>query len=222
MEESVEHKKLSFFDLTIVILSAYVLIALLVDTFFKLTPELSRLLRLIDNVVCIVFLFDFAYNLIKAKSKLKYLKWGWIDLISSIPSFEFLRYGRLVRILRILRVLRAFRSIKYLITHVFKNRTKATFASVTLIAFLMIIFGSISILQVEHDINSNIKTAEDAIWWAFVTITTVGYGDKYPVTTEGRIIAAFLMITGVGLFGTFTGYVASWFVGNKESDSNIS
>jgi voltage-gated potassium channel len=81
----------------------------------------------------------------------------------------------------------------------------------------MLIFGSIAILQVEQDPNSNIKTAEDSIWWAFVTITTVGYGDKYPVTTEGRIIAAFLMVAGVGLFGTFTGFIASWFMGDKQN-----
>jgi voltage-gated potassium channel len=90
------------------------------------------------------------------------------------------------------------------------------------IAILMIIFSSIAILQVETDPNSNIKNAEDAIWWSFVTITTVGYGDKFPVTTEGRIIAAFLMTVGVGLFGTFTGFVASWFMGtnNKENGEN--
>jgi voltage-gated potassium channel len=79
----------------------------------------------------------------------------------------------------------------------------------------MLIFGSISILQVEIVPESNIKTASDAIWWAFVTITTVGYGDKFPVTNEGRIIAAFLMITGVALFGTFTGFIAAWFMGDK-------
>ena len=64
----------------------------------------------------------------------------------------------------------------------------------------MLLFSSIAILQVETDPNSNIKTAEDAIWWSYVTITTVGYGDKYPVTTEGRIIAVILMTVGVGLF----------------------
>ena len=84
----------------------------------------------------------------------------------------------------------------------------------------MVIFSSVAILQVEDDPNSNIKTAEDALWWAYVTITTVGYGDKYPVTTEGRIIAAFLMTMGVGLFGTFTGYVASWFVEEREDSHN--
>jgi len=82
----------------------------------------------------------------------------------------------------------------------------------------MMIFGSISILQFETAPESNIKTAEDAIWWAFVTITTVGYGDRYPVTTEGRIIAAFLMITGVALFGTFTGFIAAWFMGDKSNN----
>jgi voltage-gated potassium channel len=217
MDEQAEHKKLSFLDLLIVILSFYVLATLLVDTFFKLPIQLSRLLSLVDNLICIVFLYDFTYHLIKAPSKLKYLKWGWIDLIASIPSFEFLRYGRLVRLLRLLRVLRAFRSVRYLVTHLYRNRTQATFATVAMIAFLMIIFGSISILNVENDPNSNIKTAEDAVWWAFVTITTVGYGDRYPVTAEGRIIAAFLMVTGVGLFGTFTGYVAAWFLGDKST-----
>ena len=146
------------------------------------------------------------------------MKWGWIDFISSIPTFEYLRAGRLIRIVRLLRVLRAFRSVRYLTSHIFKTRTKGTFATVSLISFLMLIFGSISILQLETVPESNIKTAEDAIWWAFVTITTVGYGDKYPVTTEGRIIAGFLMITGVALFGTFTGFIAAWFMGDKSNN----
>jgi len=67
------------------------------------------------------------------------------------------------------------------------------FGTVSIIAILMVIFSSIAILQMEDAPNSNIKTAEDAIWWAYVTVTTVGYGDKFPVTTEGRIIAAALM-----------------------------
>ena len=57
--------------------------------------------------------------------------------------------------------------------------------------------------------------AEDAIWWSYVTITTVGYGDKFPVTTEGRIIGSILMTTGVGIFGTFTALVSSWFIDKK-------
>jgi voltage-gated potassium channel len=115
-------------------------------------------------------------------------------------------------------VLRAFRSARHIAQHVFRKKTQGVFTTVSLIAVLMVIFSAIAILQVETDPNSNIKTAEDALWWAYVTITTVGYGDKYPVTTEGRIIAAFLMTTGVGLFGTFTGLLASWFVAEKKQE----
>lgn len=216
--KELNENKIGFFDLLILILSVYVLIALLVDTFFSLSPELSKLLEFIDNIICIIFLIDFFYRFYKSPSKINFLKWGWIDFISSIPSFDILRYGRLIRVFRLLRILRAFRSIKFLSQQLFKNRTQSTFATVSLIAFLMIIFGSISVIQVEVDPNSNIKTAEDAIWWSFVTITTVGYGDKFPVTTEGRIIAAFLMVAGVGMFGTFTGYVASWFMGDRKKN----
>lgn len=207
-------KKMRFFDLVTMILSIYVLISLLIDSFFKLSNEVSRLLSIIDDIICFVFLYDFAYRFWRAPSKLNFMKWGWIDFISSIPTFEYLRYGRVVRLIRLFRVLRAFRSVKYLTAHIFKTRIQGTFSAVFLLAMLMMIFGSIAILQVETSPESNIKTAEDSIWWAF-TVTSVGYGDRYPVTTEGRIIAGFLMITGICLFGTFAGFVASWFMEDK-------
>jgi voltage-gated potassium channel len=94
----------------------------------------------------------------------------------------------------------------------FKNKAEGTFTSVGVIALLLVIFSALAILQVEDDPNSNIKTAEDALWWAYVTITTVGYGDRFPVTTEGRLIASLLMTAGVGLFGTFAGYISSLFI----------
>jgi len=147
------------------------------------------------------------------------MRWGWIDLIASIPTIDYLRAGRALRLIRLIRVVRAFRSTRHLLDHVFRNRAQGAFTSVGIIAILFVFFSAIAILQVEDDPNSNIKTAEDAIWWAYVTVTTVGYGDKYPVTTEGRVIAGILMTAGVGLFGTFTGFIASWFVeGKKESD----
>jgi voltage-gated potassium channel len=86
-----------------------------------------------------------------------------------------------------------------------------------MLALLLIIFSSVSILQFEDAPTSNIKTAEDAIWWSYVTITTVGYGDKFPVTTEGRIIGVILMTAGVGLFGTLTGFISSWFLTDKNN-----
>ena len=210
-----EPKKLTALDLVVLVLSVYVLFALLVDTFFVLPLEINRILTFVDNAICIFFLFEFCIRLYRAEDKLQFLKWGWIDLIASIPNLDMFRAARAFRLIRILRILRAFRSTKHIVTHVFQNRIKGTFASVALLAVLLVIFASISILQLETETDSNIKTAEDAIWWSYVTITTVGYGDKFPVTTGGRVVGMVLMTAGVGLFGTFTGFISSWFLAKK-------
>lgn len=212
--------KLGVLNLTVIVLSIYVLCALIVDTLFKLSTETSALLNYIDIAICVFFFIEFCIRFYNAESKLKFMRWGWIDLVSSIPMVNFLRAGRLLRLIRLIRVVRAFRSTKQFVNHIFRNKAQGTLTSVSIIAVLLVIFSAIAILQVENDPNSNIKTAEDSIWWAYVTITTVGYGDKFPVTTEGRIIAAILMTAGVGLFGTFTAYVASLFVTDNKTENN--
>jgi voltage-gated potassium channel len=204
-------------SLIVLILSFYVLVSLVITTFLTLTPEVHKILSQIDNFICIVFLIDFFYRYYKSSNKLIFLKWGWIDLISSIPFVDFLRIGRIFRLLRLLRILRAFKSIKHIAHHVYKDKTKGLLSTVAIIAFLMVFFSSVTILQVETSPNSNIKTAEDALWWSYTTLTTVGYGDKYPVTTEGRLIAVVLMTTGVALCGTFAGYIASLLISKKEN-----
>jgi voltage-gated potassium channel len=212
------NSKISYLDILIIVLSIYVLIALLIDTFFKLPFEISRVLMTIDDGICIIFLVEFFIRFYHAENKIKFMKWGWIDLISSIPTLQILIVGRLFRLMRLIRVLRAARSSKILVQRVLISKIKGTMTAVGIITILIIIFSSISILIVETAPESNIKTAEDAIWWTFATITTVGYGDKYPVTTEGRMIGVVLMIAGVGLFGTYTGYIASFFVSEKKNE----
>jgi len=209
-------KEIKLFNILILILSVYVLISLLVSVIFELSEELSILLGYIDNFICIVFLIDFWIRFKKADNKLEFMKWGWIDLIASIPFLDFARAGRVIRLIRLVRVFRALKSTKLIYEHIAQNKKQSVLTSVALISILMIIFSSIAILQFETDINSNIKTAEDAICWSYVTITTVGDGDKYPITTEGRIIGAILMTTGVGIFGTFTALVSSWFMQKNE------
>ena len=102
-------EKLGFLNILIIVLSIYVLLALLIDTFVKLPVEVSKALAIIDDGICIIFLIEFFIRLFRAESKLKFMKWGWIDLISSIPAITILRYGRLIRLVRLFRVLRAFR-----------------------------------------------------------------------------------------------------------------
>ena len=216
MDTEKQLPKLGMLNILVLVLSVYVLLSLLVATFFKLPVETMRLLNFVDNIICFFFLAEFFVRFFKAENKIHFMKWGWIDLVSSIPMLDSLRAGRTLRLIRLLRIIRAFRSTKNLINHIFQKKAQGTFTMVAVIAILVVIFSAISILQVEDDPNSNIKTAEDAIWWAYVTVTTVGYGDKFPVTTEGRIIAAFLMTTGVGLFGTFAGFVSSWFITDKD------
>lgn len=217
MKQSAEEKQLGILDILVLALSVYVLLTLLINTFFRLPDEISRILDLLDNLICGFFITEFLIRFFKAENKLKFMKWGWIDLLSSIPNIDFLRAGRALRLIRILRILRAFRSTKHIVTHVFKSRTQGAFTTVTILAILLIICASISILQFEDSPTSNIKTAEDALWWSYVTITTVGYGDKFPVTTEGRIVGVILMTAGVGLFGTFTGFISSWFLSEKKT-----
>lgn len=212
-------EKVGLFQIVVLILSIVVLGAIGADTVFKLPKEISNVLQTLDMLVCIVLLTDFGIRFYKAESKLTFLflKWGWIDLIASIPNCPILRVGRLVRILRVIRLLRAIRATHKITSLLLKNQLQTGVASVILTAFLLVMFCSIGILICEQqNPDANIKTAGDAIWWSVTTITTVGYGDKYPITTEGRIVAMILMITGIGLFGILSGLAAAFFVGSKQ------
>jgi voltage-gated potassium channel len=201
------------FQLFIVALSIFALGALAIESVATLEPGTRTILAYADLLVCGLFLFDFVVSLSRAEDRWAYFKrWGWIDLVSSIPMVDQLRWGRAVRILRFIRVLRGVRASKILASFVLQRRSESAFLGVALISVLVLVLGSIGVLQFERGASANIQSAEDAIWWALTTMTTVGYGDRYPVTTEGRLVAAVVMIAGVGLFGTFTGFVASWFV----------
>ncbi len=212
-------EKVGIFQIVILILSIVVLGALGTDAAFKLPKQVSDILQTLDTLVCILLLIDFGIRFYKAKSKLAFLKWGWIDLIASIPNVPFLRVGRFIRILRVIRLLRAIRATQKITSLLLKDKLQTGVASVALTAFLLVMFCSIGILICEQqNPDANIKTAGDAIWWSVATITTVGYGDVYPVTAEGRILAMVLMISGIGLFGTLSGLAASFFLGTNQQN----
>lgn len=206
------------FQLIILTLSLFVLGLLVVELTVDLPAESVRVLRWIDNLVCGLFFIDFAVRFRRAESKWRFMKWGWIDLLASIPEVAALRWGRLFRVFRILRMMRAVKSLRLIFDMLFThNRASGGVASVGTIAFLVLALSASGILLVERGPEANIRTAEDAVWWSITTITTVGYGDKYPVTLAGRMIAAALMFTGVGLFGTLSGVIASFFLGDNKA-----
>ena len=218
---SAHSEHIGLFQVVILLLSVVALGAVGADTVYKFPPSVSKVLQIFDTSVCVLLLIDFGIRYHKAASKLAFLKWGWIDLLASIPYVPDLRYARLVRILRVIRVLRAIRASQKLSTLVLKNKVHTGATSVVLTAFLLIVFSSVGVLICEKQSpNANILTAEDAIWWSVTTITTVGYGDKYPVTTEGRIVAMVLMVSGIGLFGVLSGLAASYFLHTKQQDAD--
>lgn len=215
--------RLGVLQIVAVFLSIYAIGALLVHTIFPLPPATVVLLEWVDLCICAVFLVEFFVHLYQAPSKRAYLKWGWIDLVASIPHFEYFRLGRIVRLIRLFHLLRSFRSTQAVVRFLFRDRAKSTFATVTAISLLLTIFSAVAILNLEKAENSNIHTPSDALWWAMVTITSVGYGDKYPVTAAGRVVGVFLMTVGVGFFGTLTAFMARMFMEPqlKTEDSEL-
>ena len=126
-------------NIIVFFLSVYVIVALVLDTVFRFQGEIHQLLLDIDYVICGIFFIDFLHRLFTAKNKWEYMKWGWIDLLSSIPV-SFLPAGRLLRVVQLLRVVRAIRSIKFLSHYFLKNKIKSAFTSAALLAFVMIVF----------------------------------------------------------------------------------
>jgi voltage-gated potassium channel len=109
--------------------------------------------------------------------------------------------------MRILRVLRGVKSARAIAHFAVGRRAESAFLASLLLSLLLVVCCSIAVLEFEVPAWGNIASLEDAMWWAVSTMTTVGYGGRYPVTSERRVVAAFLMAAGVGLFGTMSGLV---------------
>jgi len=207
------------YHLLMLVLCLFALGVLAIQTAVTLDPQIRLVLEYADYAVCMIFFADFVVSLWRAPSRLRYLAtWGWLDLLSSIPTLSVARWGRIGRVLRVFRVLRGLRATKLISTVILRKRAQNTFLAAALLALLLVVFCSVAILEFETAPESNIKTAADAVWWSFATITTVGYGDRFPVTPEGRFIAVVLMCAGVGLFGTLSGFFASWFLENEVAE----
>jgi voltage-gated potassium channel len=222
-EQNELKREITPFQMVILVLSFYVLGSLLYQIVDRPPARVVAMLDIFDFMVCIVFLCDFFYRLFTSTNKLKFLRWGWIDFISSIPTLDILRWGRLVRVFRILRLLRALRSTKTIIAFLFKNRMHHTLAIAALISFFLVVFASVAILTFETSPDAHIRTIVDAIWWSFSSISSTGSGDAYPVSTPGKVLAIVLSVTGIGLFSTLTAFVAKIFIepGEKREEDHI-
>jgi len=202
------------------VLSVVGLLVLGASVVLPMNADQRQILDVTDDALCVFFFGDFLWTLWKAPNRWAYFRtWGWIDLLSCIPYVDYLRTGRVARIFRIFRVLRAIKSARVLVSLILARRAQSVMLATTLSAILLVMLASICILHFEDVEGANILSAQDALWWTMETITTVGYGDKYPVTPEGRIIASVVMIVGVGLTAIYTGAVAAWFLAPPKDPS---
>jgi voltage-gated potassium channel Kch len=211
-------KKLSTYDLVIGILALFSLIILVLLIFVPLSPSTADVLNVLENLLCLVFLFDFFRSLFRAQQKWNYFfrGGGWLDLLGSLPfsKFAIFRVARLFRIIRIMRTLRA-RDYRKILT---RRLAQSTLLFTLVVALLLIVVISGIVLYAEKGApHANILTYGEAVWWALVTITTVGYGDYYPVTALGRSMAVILMFFGLGIIGVLSSYLASTFISLERS-----
>jgi hypothetical protein len=181
-------------------------------------PAVRNVIVIVDTGLCFVFFADFLGRLRNAESKSGYFfrQLGWLDLLGSLP-FPGLRIARVFRVARVVRLVRAV-GMKTLINKMLHDRAGSALYTVLILCVIVIQYGSMFELTANRNApDANIQTASDAVWYTIVTITTVGYGDKYPVTNSGRIVGVLIMIVGVGLFGVLTGFLANTFLSPSEN-----
>lgn len=216
----------TIFIFVLTIISLVVMVVMLLP---GLSDETVKVLSFYDNLICVIFLIDFFNNLRTAPKKSDYFikDRGWLDLLGSIPSLGLItnagKYAGLLRLARLSRLARITRLMRgggkeALIKDVLANRSRYTGFITILLTIIILTTCSVLVLQFESKSpDANIKSGWDSLWYAVVTITTVGYGDRYPVTALGRISGMFIMFAGVGIIGVLASILSSLLVGSPAT-----
>lgn len=201
------------------VLALAVIPALLIDS-GNATPRVHLIATSVNWFVWLAFCGEFILRAAVAPDRRVFVKRSWVDLVIIVvtPPFaapETLQSLRAVRAVRILRLLRIVRAAAFLSISLRSSRRALQhrkFHYVLLVALGIVLLGATGLYVIEGDQNDSVKTFGDALWWAVTTATTVGYGDIYPHTAEGRLIAVVLMLTGIGVIGMFTATIANFFM----------
>lgn len=197
-------------DRPLLILSVFFLAIWLIPLALDLPPELELPLEVASWSIWAVFVVDLSARTYLAENRPRYLLRNWPDLL--VVLLPFLRVLRLLALIAVvIHVWSRWRDFfKQSGFHIILGAT----AGIVLLCASLVVY-------LERTSGGSIETLGDGLWWAVVTVTTVGYGDLYPKTTGGRIVATVLMLVGAGLFAVFTARVAAFFVQAEERDERL-
>lgn len=215
----VRYKGVNLWESFILLLSIYVIIELGYEVIYPLSDAAIWWVNAIDLVICAIFIGDFFYFLYHSDNRKAYFKRYWVDLLASIPFMTFFRAFRLVRAVRIIRMLRGIKALIPIIRRIGMSRTQNILISYVIILTIVMMYCSLAFYSFEKGVNPNVNEFFDAIWWAFISITSVGYGDIYPLTFEGRMIGIVLTLLGMGLFSLITAGLASSFLQASQREN---
>jgi voltage-gated potassium channel len=195
---------------TLTLLALAFLVAFSIPAFLpNISNSTQAQIEIIQWVCWFAFALDLVAGLISADRKKQYLFRHPLEIASVFLPF--------LRPLRLMRVI-SFGSLA--IQKIAIGRQFAITVKVAITAVFVAYISAVQITISERNVDgSNIKSFEDGLWWAVTTVTTVGYGDRFPTTTEGRLLAVLLMLVGISLVGVITASVASWFVKLSQEET---
>lgn len=204
----------AFFIQALILLS---LITFSVETLPNLRPQTKTILRAIEIFCVVVFTVEYILRIYVADSKPRFIFsfFGLIDLVAILPFY--LSFGVDLRSLRALRFLRLFRILKLVrynkaMNH-FVRAIKSAKEEILLFIFItlmLIYFSAVGIYYFENEAQpEHFTSIFDSLWWAIITLTTVGYGDVYPITVGGKVFTFFILMIGLGIVAIPTGIISS-------------
>lgn len=207
------------FDQLLLILSLYVVVELYLGTVIDYTPAMNEFTFWADLLICAIFLFDFFRGLKEADDKWLFIRYHWIDFVSSIPMVGVLRVGRLVKVFRILRVVR---SAKIVFQFFSAKDSFNSLRNLVILSVVIIFLFTLSIYHSEHLINPEINSIGDALWWTTISTISVGFlQDISPVSIEGKFISVVLLLLGMVIFSTLIGAITDFFIEDEDISQNV-
>lgn len=208
--ENFSELKVKIYEVIISILAIVSVVFAILDMYGKV----NNIMFILDNFIYFIFIVDYIVRFSISKDKKLFVKNNFLDLLALIPASSAFRIFRSFKIFRLFKLFRLAAVSGRFIKKCNRFFTTNGFQYIIALSAVLIFIGGALISYFES------MNFSDGIWWAFVTATTVGYGDISPHTPAGRIVACVLMITGIGLIGSLTSTITSFFMHDTKSDTS--